>query len=99
MLVVSRLPGQSLVFGNKMSLTLSHFENNVARLTSAKLTALDDACTCVLREGETMKLLPDIQVVFLQPLADRSGIRLGLIVPLHLQVYRKELLDALRGSG
>ena len=92
MLVMSRSPGQSLVFGEKYRLTLVSFEYDKARVLLGEISAKITGHTKTLRVNEPVEVFTGVRVTFLQPLAD--GVRLGLDVLRDMPVYRGEIFDA-----
>jgi sRNA-binding carbon storage regulator CsrA len=99
MLVLGQLVGESVVIAQELLVSLTHVDAGVARMTLTDLFAPENVSSKDLRRNEPVEIRPDVQLTFLQPLAEKPGIRLGIAVPPELPVHRKEVLDVIRGQG
>jgi sRNA-binding carbon storage regulator CsrA len=98
MLVLKRAVGQSLVVGEDWLLTLAHVEKGVAQVNLARLQNQDQVNAIALPQAQRVEVLPDVHVMFVEPLSDCAGARLGLEMPRDLSIHRKEVFDAMQGE-
>ncbi len=98
MLLLSRSPGQSVVIGEGHTVTLHRADPEVAEVELTDSSGLTKSRSIALPRDKYVEVLAGVRLIFVQPLTDRPGVRLGIAAPPGVPVHRKEVWDTNRGS-
>lgn len=96
MLRVSRSLGESLLFDGEWLLTLCGADSEIVNLCVTSRFDPDSVRSIVLRHGESVEAIPEVQITILNTEFLRA--LLGIELPPAMSLFRKEVFDTIHGE-